>query len=298
MLIISDSHCRLDTFLTEKFHSFSRTYFQYLISEGAVLVNSQVVKKSCKLKPNDAVSVEFLQAAEIAVEPEEIPLDILYEDQHLLAVNKPAGLVVHPAPGNWNKTFVNALLFHCKVEKDDTLRPGIVHRLDKDTSGVIIAAKTRICHQALVQLFAKREVEKSYIALCQGKPTIRTIDAPIARHETKRKLMTTTEHGRAAITHIEVLAFKNNISVLQIQLETGRTHQIRVHLKSIGHPLLGDPVYGTVQYNERLGISRQMLHAYSLSFIHPITKQPLCIKAPLAHDIKKAIDKFIPIHIR
>lgn len=291
-LTVTDPHSRLDRLLAAHYSTFSRSYFQYLIAEGAVLVNDAVVKKSCKLKIGDEIQVQFILTKEIALEPENIPLDILYEDEYLLAVNKPAGLVVHPAAGNWSGTFVNALLYHCKsIERDESLRPGIVHRLDKETSGVLIAAKTKAMHQALTQLFAERKMDKRYIAVCQGRPCVTTIDAPICRHPTQRKLMAVSESGKHAKTHIEVLASSCGVSVLRIGLETGRTHQIRVHLKHIGHPLVGDAVYGTVQFNERFGISRQMLHAESLSFIHPVTKQPLVIKASLTEDIAQLVAK-------
>lgn len=291
-ITVSDPDTRLDKLLACHYSNFSRSYFQYLILQGAVLVNDEVVKKSCKLKIGDEIQVHFILTKEIALEPENIVLDILYEDEHLIAVNKPAGLVVHPAVGNWTGTFVNALLYHCKhIERDDSLRPGIVHRLDKETSGVLIAAKNQAMHQALTELFSERKIEKRYIAVCKGRPSVTTIDAPIGRHPTQRKLMTVCETGKHAKTHIQVRASNGVFSVLEIGLETGRTHQIRVHLKHIGHPLVGDPVYGTVAFNDRFAIDRQMLHAMSLSFIHPVTKEPLVINARLPDDIAQVVTK-------
>jgi 23S rRNA pseudouridine1911/1915/1917 synthase len=281
---------RLDKVLASQYPHFSRAYFQYLISEGAVLVNNRVVKKSCIVSSGDEIQVQFILTKELALEPEEIPLDILFEDEHLLAINKPAGLVVHPAAGNWSHTFVNALLFYCKtLEQDNTLRPGIVHRLDKDTSGVLVAAKTRAMHQALTELFAERKVEKRYFALCYGTPTQTLIDQPIGRHLTKRKEMAVIQSGRPARTHLQVVKSMGHYSLLDIRLETGRTHQIRVHLKHIGHPLVGDAVYASSQDVKRFNAARHMLHAYRLSFIHPITREPLVINAPLADDIAQMI---------
>lgn len=291
-IIVSDqqSDMRLDKLLAVSYPTCSRTYLQYLIAEKAVLVNSKAAKKSAILSVGDEVEVQFILTQELSLEPENIALDILYEDEHLLAINKPAGLVVHPAAGNWSGTFVNALLYHCKMlERDDTLRPGIVHRLDKETSGVLIAAKTRCMHQALSELFATRQVEKRYFALCHGKPCVTLIDAPISRHPVKRKEMAVIASGRPARTHLQVLKTSRHYALLDIGLETGRTHQIRVHLKHIGHPLLGDAVYGSAQDSKRFGIARHMLHAHKLSFIHPVTKNLLVVQAPLLEDMARLI---------
>ncbi len=284
----NEQDVRLDKLLVDRFPNMSRTYFQWLISEGFVSVNGEIVKKSSKLAVGDEIEVQFVPTVELDLTPENIPLDILYEDEHMIAVNKPAGLVVHPGPGNWKGTFVNALLYHCKaLEKTDAIRPGIVHRLDKDTSGVLIAAKTSEMHLKLSALFAKRQVEKHYLAICIGKPQSQTIDAPIGRHATQRKLMAVTETGKPARTHIEVLQSNGLLSLLDINLETGRTHQIRVHLRHINHPILGDDVYGKVLY----GATRQLLHAYTLRFIHPITNKELKIEAAVPDDMKHFIEK-------
>lgn len=274
---------RLDKLLTTRFENLSRTYFQWLISEGYVSLNGVIVKKSAKLQPGDEIEVQFVPTKELDLVAEDIPLDILYEDDHMIAINKPAGLVVHPGPGNWKGTFVNALLFHCTtLARTDELRPGIVHRLDKETSGVLIAAKTHEMHGLLSDIFAQRKVEKRYLAICIGRPPNQTIDAPIGRHPTQRKLMTVVETGgKSARTHIEVLASNGAMSLLDINLETGRTHQIRVHLKYINHPIIGDDVYGKMLF----GATRQMLHAHHIAFTHPITGKALEIKAPVPQDM-------------
>jgi 23S rRNA pseudouridine1911/1915/1917 synthase len=283
---------RLDKLLSNYFPSHSRTYFQYLIEEGCVLVNGVRIKKREKPQAGDEIEVCFLITPEISLEPENIPLDILYEDEHLLAVNKPAGMVVHPGAGNFSKTFVNALLFHCKtLEPSGNLRPGIVHRLDKDTSGVLLAAKTAQAHEQLVSMFCQRKIEKRYLAICVGNPGDTIINASINRHPVRRKEMAVCqEGGREAITHCRVLDYNEKLSLVEVHLITGRTHQIRVHLKHKNTPVLGDPLYGCASLNEKYHIQRQMLHAHELKFIHPITQTPLEIRAPLPQDMKKTMD--------
>ena len=266
-----------------RYEKLSRTYFQWLISEGYVALNGTIVKKSAKLQAGDEIEVQFVPTQELDLVAEDIPLDILYEDEHMIAINKPVGLVVHPGPGNWKGTFVNALLYHCKtLAKTNDLRPGIVHRLDKETSGVLLGAKTHEMHGLLSALFSERKVEKRYYAICLGAPKSQTIDAPIARHPAQRKTMTVVETGgKSARTHIENIATNTTLSVLDVNLETGRTHQIRVHLRYINHPLLGDEVYGKKQF----GATRPLLHAHSLKFIHPITGVPLEIVAKVPEDM-------------
>jgi 23S rRNA pseudouridine1911/1915/1917 synthase len=278
---------RVDLFLAEECPKCSRTYFQWLISQGLVLVNGQKIKKGIRLSSGDEIDVQFINAPELSLDPEDIPLDILYEDEHFLAINKPAGLVVHPGPGNWSHTFVNALLFHCKeLPKNDALRPGIVHRLDKETTGVLIAAKTLHAHAELSRMFSLRLVKKTYHAVAVGVPKQLEIVAPIGRHPINRKLMTVvSEGGKNAHTNLKILGTHGKLSTLEIDLQTGRTHQIRVHLQHIGTPVLGDAVYGIESINNQLGISRQLLHASSLVFCHPITGEKKEIIAPFPEDM-------------
>ncbi|HEX2579166.1 MAG TPA: RluA family pseudouridine synthase [Rhabdochlamydiaceae bacterium] len=289
-LIVSDEMIqdRLDRLLAEHYPAYSRTYFQTLIEQGFVLINSLPVKKKAKPKLGDEIEICFQLTPEISLEPENIPLDILYEDEHLLAINKPAGMVTHPAPGHYKGTFVHALLYHCKtLPMGDSLRPGIVHRLDKETSGVLLAAKTSQTHQKLVEMFCERKLDKSYLAICVGTPGNGTIEAPIKRHPTKRKEMCVNPTGKPATSITNVLAFDGKLSLVEVKLITGRTHQIRVHLKHKGAPILGDPVYGSPTWNKQYDTHRQMLHAYRLSFSHPITGERINLKAPLTKDFRK-----------
>jgi 23S rRNA pseudouridine1911/1915/1917 synthase len=286
-------HERLDVLLRNFYKTASRTYFQKLIQDGLVVVNGQPVKKSYKLEVDDEIEVQFVATKELEVLPEDIPLEVIYEDEHMLAINKPPGMVVHPGYGNWTGTFVNALLFYCKnLEKDDSLRPGIVHRLDKETSGVLLAAKTYDMHKKLSVLFSSRAISKKYIAVCFGRPKDGKISAPIGRHPIHRKQMAVlAEGGKDATTIIQVHGTNEKYSVLEITLETGRTHQIRVHLKHIGHPLVGDTLYGRQGDVQNLHATRQLLHAESLSFIHPSTNKPLVLKAKLPDDMQKICEK-------
>lgn len=286
-------HQRIDLALSELYPQQSRTYFQKLIQEGLVKVNGTPVKKCYQLRPQDQVDVEFILCSEIKLEAQDIPLDIIFEDEHLLLVNKTPGMVVHPAPGNWSHTFVNALLYHCKNsflhKNDDRVRPGIVHRLDKETSGLLIAAKNSKTQALLSQLFLERKVEKTYIAIALGNPGILKIEAPILRHPKKRKEMTISPKGRPAITYCKPLAYNEQLSVLELEPKTGRTHQIRIHMKHQGNPLLGDSLYGNSMVNKKYPISRHMLHAYALKFTHPITNQELFFRAPIPKDMTQMI---------
>ena len=277
---------RIDKLLATRYPLHSRTYFQYLIEQGFVMMNGEPVKKRTVPEEADEIEVLFQLTPEASVEPENIPLEILYEDEHILAVNKPPGMVVHPAPGHWSGTFVNALLAHCKLEEGfDHLRPGIVHRLDKDTSGVLIAAKTTVAHQRLIELFSGRMMQKQYLAVCVGKPRSGTVSAPIGRHPVHRKEMTVLPDGKEAISEIQVVACNEQLSLVLIKPKTGRTHQIRVHLKHLGAPVLGDELYGSSRANQSHGAARQLLHAYRLSFIHPITGASIELTAPLPQDL-------------
>jgi 23S rRNA pseudouridine1911/1915/1917 synthase len=258
-----------------------------LIDGNCVLINGLPAKKHEKPKSGDEISIHFLPIPKPDLNPQEIPLDIIYEDEHLIAINKPAGMVVHPAPGHFSNTFANALLFHCKNLSDnpfDPLRPGIVHRLDKDTSGILLGAKTYETHQKLTDQFAERAIKKTYLAICVGVPKEGMISAPIKRHPVRRKEMSVSEEGKPASSIIKVLSKQKDLSVVQIEPITGRTHQIRVHLKHLGAPVLGDPVYGAPGSNKKYNVQRQLLHAYLMDFFHPITHKPLRIKAALPED--------------
>ena len=289
---------RLDKSLTAHFdYHYSRSYFQFLIENGLVLVNGQVVKKRTKLTPGDEVEVEFAATAETDLLPEAIPLDILYEDEHCLLINKPAGLVVHPAPGNWTGTFVNGLLYHCQTLSSElcpnTLRPGIVHRLDKDTSGILLAAKHLEAQQKFIALFSSRTIHKEYLAVCVGLPYEGTIALPIGRHPILRKQMAVVQTGREAITESQNLGWDGKLGVAKLILKTGRTHQIRVHLQSKGTPVLGDALYGSASANRRYGVLRQLLHASLIRFTHPFSGENIEIRAPLPEDISLYIKKIL-----
>lgn len=280
---------RLDKVLVSRFPSFSRTYFQYLIEENFVLLNQKPLKKKDIPKIGDEVRVTFTPTTEISLTPQHIPLTILYEDDHLIAIDKPSGLVVHPGAGNPDQTFINGLIHYLnKVpEGGDPLRPGLVHRLDKDTSGVLLAAKTSHCHALLVDMFKNKEMEKHYIALCKGVPPSGLVINHIGRHPFRRQEMCVLpEGGKHAETLITVLAHDGKIAYVEAVPKTGRTHQIRVHLKHLGAPVLYDPIYGTPSTTDRL-----MLHAKSLAFTHPITKIPLLLQAAIPEDLNKIIKR-------
>ena len=282
---------RLDKILSQRYSTIqSRTYFQHLIDQGCVLLNGEQVKKRIKPKVGDEIQIQFILSPEITLQPEAIPLTIIYEDEDILIVNKPSGMVVHPAIGNWTGTFVNALLHHCQnlqaaVEASASLRPGIVHRLDKDTTGLLMAAKHIKAQQRLVEMFSGRRIHKEYLAICIGHPGNRRIEAPIGRHPVHRKQMAVVETGKEASTVCEVLWTDGEISYVKLILETGRTHQIRVHLKHIGCAILGDPVYGNAAWNRRYGLERPLLHASLLRFLHPITGKEIQVEAPVPADM-------------
>jgi 23S rRNA pseudouridine1911/1915/1917 synthase len=282
-----EASLRLDKLLTLHFPDYSRTYFQFLIEQGCVLVNGKIIKKRETPKEGDEIEICFLLTPEISLEAQNIPLDILYEDEHLIAVNKPAGMVTHPAPGHPKDTFANALLFHCgKLESADPLRPGIVHRLDKETSGVLIAAKTSISHAKLVSLFSERKVQKYYLAVCVGCPKEGLIDAPMGRHPVHRKEMAILQSGgKEAKSICRLLGKDPFLSLVEMQILTGRTHQIRVHLKHLGTPVLGDLVYGSSAANKKHGTTRQLLHAERVTLPHPITQEEISFCAPVPEDI-------------
>lgn len=283
---------RLDKILAKRFSErYSRTYFQYLIEEHLVLLNGLPVKKRIKPAAGDEIEVQFAAMPKVDLTPENIPLSILYEDDFIIVVNKPPGMVVHPAQGNWSGTFVNALLFHCQQldELSDSLRPGIVHRLDKDTSGVLLAAKNLHAQQKLIELFAGRKVYKEYLAICVGKPAEQEIHAPIGRHPVHRKEMAVISSGKPANSTVKVVSWNEKLSLVRVVISTGRTHQIRVHLKHVKTPVLGDPLYGSVSANKHYHAERQMLHASVLSLLHPITNEKMEFHAPLPEDMNQLI---------
>lgn len=279
---------RLDKVLARRFDAIrSRTYFQMLIEEQQVLLNGSPAKKRTQLKAGDDVQIHFIVTPAIGLASEPIPLDVIYEDEFLLVVNKPVGMVVHPAVGNWTGTFVNALLYrYQELYHTPDLRPGIVHRLDKDTSGLLLAAKTPLAQQRLIELFAQRKIHKEYLAICVGNPGIIEINAPIGRHPVHRKMMTVLPEGKPALSYCTTLAFDGKISLVRIVLASGRTHQIRVHLKHQGCPVLGDSVYGNVSINKKFSASRQLLHAHKLQFIHPMTQTHIELEVPLPQDMR------------
>ncbi len=268
---------RLDAYLALKLN-ISRSKVQKLIKEEKVLVNNKVVNSNYLVKLNDEILVNDELNYEINVEPENIPIDIVYEDDDLLVINKTSGMVVHPAPGHYTKTLVNALLYRFNLTSGEKIRPGIVHRLDKDTSGLMLVAKNEETHEKLSEMISKKEVERHYLAITEGviKHDTGTIDAPIGRDPNNRQKMKVTDiNAKEAITHFKVLErFKNN-TLIECILETGRTHQIRVHLSYINHPIVNDPVYGRGKCSE----FGQMLHSASIKFNHPRTGKELFFKA-------------------
>lgn len=273
---------RLDSFAAKIF-DISRARVQELISEGLVLVNGKKAEKKFLLSVGDEISVELPPERELEAVPQDIPIDIVYEDEYLLVVDKPRGMVVHPAAGNPDGTLVNALLYHCKGRLSSingVIRPGIVHRIDKDTSGLLIVAKTDEAHQGLAKQIAVHSFERKYEAIVGGhfKESSGTVCAPIGRHKSNRKKMAVTEHNsKEATTHWRVVAESKDYTHLELTLETGRTHQIRVHMSYIGHPVAGDTVYGNVRY--RLGMEGQCLFAKYISFVHPISGQTMTFEA-------------------
>ena len=264
---------RIDKFLSENYKGMSRSAITRLIEDGMALVNGEAVPKSRKLSAGDRISLTIPEPRELDVEPEHIPLDIVYEDSSLRVVNKPKGMVVHPAAGNESGTLVNALLFHCRDSLsgiNGVLRPGIVHRIDKDTSGLLMVAKTDPAHRSLAEQIKEHSFMREYLAIVYGniRDDSGTVDAPIGRHKTDRKRMAVTQqNSREAVTHFEVLERFGDFTLARCRLETGRTHQIRVHMAHIGHPVAGDPVYGPKKVITSL--EGQALHAYKLGFVHP-----------------------------
>ena len=284
---------RLDVFVVERFPELSRSHVQKLIEQGNVLVDGSVRKANYKLRGGEAVQVTVPQAEPISVEPEDIPLDILYEDKDIIVVNKARGMVVHPASGVYSGTLVNALLYHCRDLSgiNGEIRPGIVHRLDKDTSGVMVCAKNDPAHLDLAEQIRTKTAHRTYWAIVHGniKEEAGIIKGDIGRHPTDRKKMAIVrENGKPAVTHFKVLERFGEYTLVECQLETGRTHQIRVHMTSIGHPLINDPKYGPKK-SSPFAINGQALHSLQLTLTHPVTKEEMTFTAPLPTDMEKIL---------
>ncbi|MCW4387797.1 RluA family pseudouridine synthase [Limosilactobacillus oris] len=282
---------RIDKVLAHQFNQFSRSHLQKWIVDGNVRVNGQPVKPKYKLAVGDQVVIEPEAPQKVDLTPEKIPLDIVYEDDDVIVVNKPQGMVVHPAPGHPDHTLVNALLYHSPLSTiNGEFRPGIVHRIDKDTSGLLMVAKNDLAHRSLAAQLKAKTNQREYVALVHGviKQDAGTIDAPIGRSKKDRKKQAVVSDGRHAVTHFKVLRRFRHYTLVSCRLETGRTHQIRVHMKSIGHPLAGDPLYGP---RKTLPGRGQYLHARLLGFRHPRTGKDLVFTAPLPEYFQQMLDK-------
>jgi len=291
---------RLDRALADAVPTLSRERLKNLIRSGAVEAGGRALRDpASKVRGEEALRLAVPEPTPARNEPQDIPLTIMFEDDHLLIVDKPAGLVVHPAAGNFDGTLVNALLHHCKASLSGiggVARPGIVHRIDKDTSGLLVVAKTDVAHEGLARQFAAHSIDRRYLAIVNGIPTESegTIDAPLARSATNRKKIAIVEgkRGKHAVTHWRRLDVLNDAALVECRLETGRTHQVRVHMASIGHPLLGDPVYGRSgkahgKILKELQFQRQALHAAELGFSHPVTKRRLSFSSPMPPDMQE-----------
>lgn len=287
---------RLDKFLSAMLPDQSRSYLQKIIKDGNVLVNGEPKKSSYRLEDGDEVTADLPELKSPDIEPENIPLDILYEDDSILMVNKPKGMVVHPSAGHYTGTLVNAVLWHCQGQLsgiNGVSRPGIVHRIDKDTTGVLVVCKNDAAHNAVAAQLKEHSITRKYRAIAHGviKEDEGTVDAPIGRHPTERKKMASgVKNGKRAVTHYRVLERFQGYTYVECQLETGRTHQIRVHMASIHHPLLGDTVYGPAKDSHHL--EGQTLHAMVLGLIHPVTGEYLEVEAPLPEYFENLLKKF------
>lgn len=291
----ADAGIRIDRFLAEHCKDISRSYLQKLLKEQKISVNATSVKANYKVQTDDRICLVLPEMTEPDILPEDIPLDILYEDESLLVVNKPKGMVVHPSAGHLSGTLVNAVLFHCKGNLsgiNGVLRPGIVHRIDKDTTGVLLICKDDAVHRDLAEQLKEHSIKRRYRAIVHGnlKEDEGTVEGPIGRHPVDRKKMAVNyKNGKPAVTHYRVLERFGNTTYIECRLETGRTHQIRVHMTSIGHPLLGDEVYGSGKNPYRL--QGQTLHAMVLGFVHPRTGEYLEFEAPLPEYFQALLDK-------
>ncbi len=289
-----DKNSRLDSFLSEEISEISRSMIQKLIVQGNVLVCGKKVNKNYKLRINDVVTVNIPEPESLNIKPQNISLDILFEDDDVVVIDKPQDMVVHPAPGHYEGTLVNALLYHCGENLsgiNGVLRPGIIHRIDKDTSGVLVIAKTNAAHQFLALQLAEHSMTRIYNAVVYNNfsEDFGTIDKPVGRHPVERKKMAVTEkNSRRAVTHYRVLKRMGKFNLLELKLETGRTHQIRVHMAYIGHPLLGDTVYGPKK--QSFNLKGQALHARVLGFVHPRTNEYMEFESPLPDYFNRLIE--------
>lgn len=286
-----DENLRLDVFLAEKLLDKSRSFVKQLIDDHNVLVSDKNRKSSYKLKAGDKIHVNVPENKQLNLEPENIALDILFEDSDIIVVNKPQGMVVHPASGVYNGTLVNALLYHCSDLSgiNGVNRPGIVHRIDKDTSGILVVAKNDNAHRHLAEQLKEHTMTRVYSALVEGiiKEDEGTVDAPLGRHPVERIKIAVVKDGKRAVTHYKVIERYNANTLVECRLETGRTHQIRVHMAYIGHPLVGDPVYG---YNkQRFNLRGQLLHAKKLGFIHPSTGKYIEFESDIPDNFNRVI---------
>ena len=286
---------RIDKFLSDMLSSYSRSYIQKLISDGMVLVNHKNIKSNYKLNEDDLLKIMIPLPKELEILPEDIPLDIVYEDDDVILVNKPKGMVVHPANGHYSGTLVNALLHHCKGNLsgiNGVLRPGIVHRIDMDTTGILIACKNDAAHASLSEQLKEHSITRYYYAICHNRfsEECGTVNAPIGRHPTQRKKMAINyKNGKEAVTHYEVIENFSGYSFIKCKLETGRTHQIRVHMASISHPLLGDELY--CNSKTTYSLQGQTLHAGVLGFVHPASGKYMEFQAPLPEYFQNLLNK-------
>lgn len=288
IFLIDGDHAgkRIDSYLSEQLTGVTRSMAQNWIEQKYVtLEQGSMLKKNYKLTAGDCIHVQIPDAQAVEIVPQDIPIDIIYEDADIIVVNKARGMVVHPAAGNWDGTLVNALMFHCGDRLsgiNGEIRPGIVHRIDKDTSGLLVVAKNDRAHQSLAEQIACHSAAREYQAIVVGNPRADsgTIEQPIGRHKTDRKKMAIVPDGREAITHYQVLERYRGYALMAFQLETGRTHQIRVHMASIGHPIIGDPLYG-IKKDRFSNLEGQCLHAYRLSLDHPRTGERMTFESPL-----------------
>lgn len=286
---------RCDAYIAQNEPLLTRSFLKKLFDEGDILVNSKAVKASFKVKEGDEIIINMPPLKELDITPQNIPLNIVFEDDDVLIINKPRNMVVHPAAGNEDSTLVNAIMYHCGENLsgiNGVLRPGIVHRIDKDTTGLLAVAKNNNAHLSLAQQLSTRELSRTYYAIVHGnlKEDNITVDAPIARSQSDRKKMAVSkEGGRDAVTHITVLERFGKYTYIKCKLQTGRTHQIRVHTKYLGHPILGDKTYGLKK--EEFSLFGQLLHAGEIGFIHPATHEYVSFTAPLPDDFKETLEK-------